>query len=252
MWNQITVEDCISFPVNLLWFWLSSFAQPRQKDCRVTRGINLEYRKTLLGYQFSTFDSSPNHYLGIHRSTTPSATGTIPVYIGTETLSRKRWRSKLRHDSNARHLQEGRRSWVHYFQWIFCTTLWLDSKHGNFSELQFDKFTYPQSFSVRNIRFKNQATICAGDARHRKIESEAVTKSRKGLSGVEGGKGICYQWKEKGQCSQGDRCSFRHEVQDRAQKPEHTAAAPLSQPFHEGEVCRGREAFEAKSCKYYT
>ena len=86
MWNQITVEDCISFPVNLWWFRLSSFAQPRQKDCRVTRGINLEYRKTLLGYQFSTFDSSQNHYLGIHRSTTPSATGTIPVYIGTETL----------------------------------------------------------------------------------------------------------------------------------------------------------------------
>ena len=64
------------------------------------------------------------------------------------------------------------------------------------------------------------------DARHGKIETGAVVKSRKGLSGVEGGKGICYQWKEKGQCSQGDRCSFRHETQDRAQKPEHTAATP--------------------------
>ena len=38
-----------------------------------------------------------------------------------------------------------------------------------------------------------------------------------------------YQWKEKGQCSQGDRCSSRHEAQDRAQKPEHTAAT-LSEP----------------------
>ena len=63
------------------------------------------------------------------------------------------------------------------------------------------------------------------DARHRKIESGAVVK-RKGLIGDEGGKGICYQWKEKGQCSQGDRCSFRHETPDRAQKPEHTAASP--------------------------
>ena len=36
------------------------------------------------------------------------------------------------------------------------------------------------------------------DARHGTIESGAVVKSRKGLIGVEGGKGICYQWKEKG------------------------------------------------------
>ena len=35
------------------------------------------------------------------------------------------------------------------------------------------------------------------DARHGRIESGAVTKSRKGLSGVDGGKGTCYQWKEK-------------------------------------------------------
>ena len=39
------------------------------------------------------------------------------------------------------------------------------------------------------------------DARHGRIETGAVVKSRKGMSGVEGGKGTCYQWKEKGQCS---------------------------------------------------
>ena len=57
------------------------------------------------------------------------------------------------------------------------------------------------------------------DARHGRIESGAVIKSRKGLSGVEGGKGICSQWTEKGQCSQGNRSSFRHETEDLAQKP---------------------------------
>ena len=50
------------------------------------------------------------------------------------------------------------------------------------------------------------------DARHGRIETGAVIKNRKGLSGVEGGKGICYQWKEKGQCSHGDRCSFHHKT----------------------------------------
>ena len=67
----------------------------------------------------------------------------------------------------------------------------------------------------QKIRSRNFA------ARHGRIESGAVMKSRKGIIGVEGGKGICDQWKEKGQCSQGDRCSFHHDTQDRAQKPEH-------------------------------
>ena len=50
------------------------------------------------------------------------------------------------------------------------------------------------------------------DARDWRIETGAVIKNRKGLSGVEGGKSTCYQWKEKGQCSKGDQCSFRHET----------------------------------------
>ena len=61
------------------------------------------------------------------------------------------------------------------------------------------------------------------DARREKIETGAVVKSHRGLSGVERGKGICYQWKEKGQCSKGDQCSFRHESNDRA-KPTQNAA----------------------------
>ena len=78
------------------------------------------------------------------------------------------------------------------------------------------------------------------DARHGRIESGAVVKSRS----VEGGKGICYQWKEKGPCSQGDRCSFRHETQDRAQKPEHTAATP-SEPT----ISRGRSVSRTRSIR---
>ena len=42
------------------------------------------------------------------------------------------------------------------------------------------------------------------DARHEKIETGAVVNNGKGLSGVERGRGFCYQWKEKGQCSNGD------------------------------------------------
>ena len=57
-------------------------------------------------------------------------------------------------------------------------------------------------------------------------------------------KNICYQWKQKGQCSQGDRCSFRYEIEDRAQKPEHTAATP-SEPT----VSRGRSVSKKRSIR---
>ena len=35
------------------------------------------------------------------------------------------------------------------------------------------------------------------DSRHEESETGAVVKSHKGLSGIESGKGICYQWREK-------------------------------------------------------
>ena len=70
-----------------------------------------------------------------------------------------------------------------------------------------------------------------------------MVNNRKGLSGVEGGKGICYQWKENGQCSKGDHCSFRHESNDRAQKPTPKAATP-SEPS----MTRGRKYVEVKDC----
>ena len=53
-----------------------------------------------------------------------------------------------------------------------------------------------------------------------------------------------YRWKEKGQYSQGDRCSFRHETQHRAQKPEHTAATPF-----EPTVSRGRSVSRKRSIR---
>ena len=97
------------------------------------------------------------------------------------------------------------------------------------------------------------------DARHGRIETGAVVKSRKGITGVEGGKGTCYQWK-KDQCSQGDRCSFWHETHDRAQKPEHTAATPSEPTASRGPSVSRKRSIRGKSnhgailrqpCRYY-
>ena len=108
--------------------------------------------------------------------------------------------------------------------------------------------------SVRSLRHEtndrtqkpehNAATLSEPNAsRHGRIESGAAVKSLKGLIDVEGGKGICNPWKEKGQCSQGDRCSFRHESHDRA-KP-----TPKAVPSSEPPTLRGGSASRVGSLK---
>ena len=80
----------------------------------------------------------------------------------------------------------------------------------------------------------------------RKIETGAVVKSHRGLSGIERGKGICYQWKEKGQCSEGDQCISGMRVtivQDRHRKPRHPLRHQLQK--REVEVRRGKRTLEA-------
>ena len=86
------------------------------------------------------------------------------------------------------------------------------------------------------------------DARHGRIETGAVIKNRKGMSGVEGGKGTIYQWKEKGQCSKGDQCSAVSGKRAMIVPKNQTTMPPHlpSHPSHEVEVCRRKEVSKAK------
>ena len=84
------------------------------------------------------------------------------------------------------------------------------------------------------------------DARNERIQTGAVVTSRRGLSGKERGKGTCYQWKAKGQCSRGDQCSSGTRVtivRNRHQKPLH----PLSHHHQEVKVRRDKEMPEAEA-----
>ena len=75
----------------------------------------------------------------------------------------------------------------------------------NYQKLTIVKRSLDQKLRLRKI-----------DARNEKIETGAVVTSRRGSSGIERGKGVCYQWKAKGQCSRGDQCSFRLDSDERA------------------------------------
>ena len=87
------------------------------------------------------------------------------------------------------------------------------------------------------------------DARHEKIEAGALVKSQKELSGVERGKGICYQWKEEGSSVRRETNAVSDMrvmiVQSRHQKTRH----PLSHNLHKHEVdvCREKEIPEAEA-----
>ena len=87
------------------------------------------------------------------------------------------------------------------------------------------------------------------DARHEKIETAAVVKSRKGLSGVEKRKRFLLPVKRK-------KASVRREtnavsgmsvtiVRNRHRKPNHPLSHNLQK--HEVEVCREKEASEAEA-----
>ena len=61
MWNRIIVEGCLTFPVNLKWFQVLVLCTAATTDCRLTHGINLDYRKVFLENKFSTFESPRDH-----------------------------------------------------------------------------------------------------------------------------------------------------------------------------------------------
>ena len=80
------------------------------------------------------------------------------------------------------------------------------------------------------------------DARNEKIETGAVVTCR-GLSGIERGQGVCYQWKATRQCSRGDKCNFRHDSDERA-KP-----TPKTTPSSEPPTPRGRSALRKRNLR---
>ena len=82
------------------------------------------------------------------------------------------------------------------------------------------------------------------DARHGRIETGAVVKSRKGLIGVEGEKRYLLPVERKRPLLEGTPVQFLAWTQDRAQKPEHTAATP-SEPT----VSRGRSVSRKRSIR---
>ena len=62
----------------------------------------------------------------------------------------------------------------------------------------------------QNLRIKNFG------ARNGNYETNAVVKNQRVKQREQRSLGDCWQWKANGQCSKGDNCSFRHDLNKRA------------------------------------
>ena len=62
----------------------------------------------------------------------------------------------------------------------------------------------------QNLRMKNF------EARNGNSETSAVVKNQRVKQREQRSLGDCWQWKANGQCSKGDNCSFRHDMDKRA------------------------------------
>ena len=111
--------------------------------------------------------------------------------------------------------------------------------HQKISMLDYQKLkTIVRRSTDQKLRVRNF------DAKNGRIETGAVVTSRRILSGVERGRNICFQWKEKASVLEGRQCCFRHESDDRA-KPTPQAeppSEPQSSKTRGGSVSRKRNA----------
>ena len=117
-------------------------------------------QENVFGHQFSTSDSSRNHYQRIHHSVTPGATGSVPVHCDTGTVVARD--EDLNKGTIPMPTFAGRPSTMSSKIPVeFPQNSMVGQQRQQISELQFDKFPSPQSFMVWKIRFKNQATTCS-------------------------------------------------------------------------------------------
>ena len=148
------------FPVNQQGFRVRALCQAATNACHLSHGICLDHRKTFFADPRSTFESSQTHHRGILHSTTPSATGEVPVRFCTGALvarDEERIGSTIPMPTFA-----SRPSTMNSFMPMdISKSSMFGQQRQQISELQFDKFSTPSSFVYWKIRFKNWVTTCS-------------------------------------------------------------------------------------------
>ena len=86
----------------------------------------------------------------------------------------------------------------------------------------------------QNLRMKNF------EARNGNFETSAVVKNQGTKQREQRSLGDCWQWKANGQCSEGDNCSFRHDINKRAKMTQPNPSPSSSTRQNERNASRTR------------
>ena len=115
-------------------------------------------QEIVFGIQFSTFDSPRDHPQGIHSCATQRERGPVPQATGT-------WISLARDEERIKGTIPmptfaGRSSIVSSLIRVeLLQNFMVGQQRQQISELQFDKFPFPQSFLVWKIPFKHKSLL---------------------------------------------------------------------------------------------
>ena len=150
-------EGCLTFPVNLRWFRVLAPCSAATKDCHLTHGITLDYRKTFMETNFLRL-IHPEIILKEFNLTTCKETE-------KQSLKQKGWwlvtqerTHKIKAQFQCRHLRQGR--WLRglQYRWNYSRTTWSDSKYRSCHSTN---SLIHNLFGVTNTIPQNQVTTCS-------------------------------------------------------------------------------------------
>ena len=138
-WNRITAGDCLTFPVSLQRFQVLVTCWAATNACLLTHGKHRDYRESFLVINFLRLIHPEIGLETLFARNVKQNRGTIP----TPTFA-------------------GRPSTMSStIQVDFPQNFMVGQQRHQISELQFDKFSTPSTFSCWKIRFTNQVTTCS-------------------------------------------------------------------------------------------
>ena len=129
--NQITVEECLTFPANLKWFRVLVRCSAATEDCRLIHGINPEYRKTFLEINFLRLIHL-EIILKEFNLTTCQETDEQSLEQKGRRLVTQVKTDKIMAQLQCRHLRQGCRIQVLQYRRIYRRTTWSDSKDSKY------------------------------------------------------------------------------------------------------------------------
>ena len=148
-WNQITVECCLTFPINLQWFQVLVPCWTATNACLLTHMEYIWITGKIFGNRYSRFSHTEiiikEFNLTMYKENLEQS-----HKLQGEGIFSQEMTNKIEAQFQCQHLQEGRRLWVLQNWSNFRWNSMFEQQRQQISEMQFDKVLIRNLFSVEN------------------------------------------------------------------------------------------------------